>query len=222
MTCPIPRGTGAVSSTQPRPAGPVAVTAQGMAAEAIGLMLAMKGQAGDRIAAPDRVLPPETVFDPLVVMADLAIADLSDPEVIRAESGRLTMAASAASHLGEAMAATNARDLDLAIHHLRAVLIRIDRQSGFNVSPNLRDAALAPVLWRMAALDHGFGSYLCIGLDRLARRAGLLLARHDGGRILGAAAAQRLVASLREAGAYIARADSRSGWSRALGPAGWN
>ncbi len=190
-----------------------------IATDALRLTVAMSGQGG---AGLDRLCVPQVYSDLLAAVARHATVDLRDPGAIQTEGRRLALTAVAGSHLADAMDARNARDLDLAIHHLRSVLTRIDRQSAQIVTPDLRDAALAPVLWRMAVLDQGFDSNLCIGLDRLTRRAGALLARHDGGRILGAAARQRLIASLRDAGAYIAQADAQSGWARALGPAGWN
>ncbi|WEF25602.1 hypothetical protein [Paracoccus sp. S3-43] len=221
------RGLWQTGSRPPVPAVPArqaAVGARGMTAEALRLMLAMKGRAwGGQGGATPCALPeplPEPSTDPLALLVETATAGIDDPRTIRAETAWLALAVAAARHLDQVMAARNPRDLDLAIHQLRTALLRILRRSGLNVGPDLRDAALAPVLWRMAVLDRAFGSYLGIGLDPLARRAALLLARHDGGRILGETAARQLVDSLRAEGAFIARPEARCDWSRALGPAG--
>lgn len=189
---------------------------RGMAAEGLRLMLAMKG------LRPDREALGRLRADPLAALAEAATAGLDDTEVIHAETALLSQSLAAAEHLGRVMDARNPRDLDLAIHRLRMVLVNIQRRSGLNVGPDLHDGALAPVLWRMALLDRAFGSYLGIGLDGLTQRTGLLLARHDNNRILGPSLARNLIAVLRASGAFIACPDARCDWSRALGPAGRN
>ncbi|WP_295048276.1 hypothetical protein [uncultured Paracoccus sp.] len=205
----------ATGPARPVPAPPVASGGQGIATEALRLMLAMQGQIRD---GQGRRL--DCATDPQGLLVRLATDGIDDPQAISTETAWLALAMAAARHLDRVMAARNARDLDLAVHQLRSALLQIQRQSGLNVGPGLRDAALAPVLWRMAVLDRAFGSYLGIGLDRLAQRAEKLLARHDGGRVLTQASARQLVASLRDAGAFIARPEARCDWSRALGPAG--
>lgn len=129
-------------------------------------------------------------------------------------------AIAAAAPLAEVMAAANPRDLDLAVHQLRTVLDRIQRQTDPATGPDPRDAALAPVLWRMAVLDGAFEACLGIGFEQLARRVGRLIILHDLGP--GRDAARCLVSTLVETGAFIAQPEARHDWSRALGPAGRN
>lgn len=181
--------------------------------QAIRLMQAMKGRG--------TVLPHDAYGqEPDAIIARLATEDMDDPDIVLAERQWVRLACTAADCLDGIMSANNPRDLDLAIHQLRNALARFQRQSGFNVGPSLRDAVLVPVLWRIAVMDRAFGCFIGIGFDPLARRSARLLARHDGGRMLGEVAARRFVARLCATRAFVACPDARCDWSPALGPAG--
>ncbi|MCA3444678.1 MAG: hypothetical protein INF52_15150 [Rhodobacter sp.] len=80
------------------------------------------------------------------------------------------------ARLARVIAAASAQDLDLAVYFLRDELARIEprlhrhsRIPGhglFNI-----DIAFAPVLWRLATLDHQAGAFLLSGFPQLAEWA---------------------------------------------------
>lgn len=114
--------------------------------------------------------------------------------------------------LADVVAARNPRDLDMAIHRLRDMLLRVLTEG----CPPSQMAGLSPVLTRMAALDRAFDCHLCSGLRPLMDRAA-----HAGGRVrVDPAALRTYVDHVARSGAFVAHPDARCDWSSALGPCG--
>ena len=114
--------------------------------------------------------------------------------------------------LADVVSARNPRDLDMAVHRLRDMLLRVLTEG----CPPAQLTALLPVLSRMAALDRAFDCHLMSGLQHLADR---------GARIAGCArgdpaALRAYVEGVARSGAFVAHPDARCDWSPALGPCG--
>lgn len=126
----------------------------------------------------------------------------------------------AEERLAAVMAAQDARDLDLAVYHLRETLQRIGEGLGRLTPAGLQrvDVALAPLLWRLQVLDGRFGSQLGAGLPVLRAHAARLLAVPQVAALLDGAAAARLVARVRGSGAALADAEVWTIWDRAFAP----
>lgn len=129
----------------------------------------------------------------------------------------LSMAQGPLAHRAEALlegvvTACNPRDLDMAIHRLRDLLLRVLTEG---CSRSQLDG-LAPVLSRMAALDRAFDCHLCSGLQHLIDRA----ARARGPGPVDPAPLCAYVDGVARSGAFVAHPDARCDWSRALGPFG--
>ena len=114
--------------------------------------------------------------------------------------------------LEDVVSARNPRDLDMAIHRLRDMLLRVLTEG---CSP-ARLTALLPVLTRMAALDRAFDCHLCSGLQHLIDRA----ARVGGPLCMDRTALRAYVDRVAESGAFLAHPDARCDWSSAFGPCG--
>lgn len=108
--------------------------------------------------------------------------------------------------------AHNPRDLDMAIHRLRDLLLRVLTEGCSSVQLD----GLAPVLSRMAALDRAFDCHLCSGLQHLIDRA----ARARGRGPVDPAPLRAYVDGVARSGAFVAHSDARCNWSRALGHCG--
>lgn len=145
----------------------------------------------------------------------------TDPAQRAAQRDLLEQVVLAEERLAAVMVARDARDLDLAVYHLRETLKRIGKGlGGLTPAAGLErtDVALAPLLWRLQVLDGGFGSQLGAGLPVLRVHAARLLAVPQVADLLDRAAAARLVARVRDSGAALADAEVWTVWDRAFAP----
>ncbi len=214
-------------------------------AQAVAISLAVRGTSLERVPLRQPVdLADDTALrltcrraaQPQVVLRDpLAMLDLTedlhpdqplhprDP-VRRAEHREgLALVRTVFPVLDQVCNAKAPRELDLAIHLLRSRLTRIETllasaQATSGSGFSLLDTLLAPLLWRLKALDEVFDSFLLIGFGRLDARAGWLLARPEVRGELPAARRLDLPRQAWERGALVARRDEQPDWSAALGP----
>lgn len=114
--------------------------------------------------------------------------------------------------LEDVVSARNPRDLDMAIHRLRDMLLRVLTEG----CSSAQLTALLPVLTRMAALDRDFDCHLCSGLQHLMDRA----ARIRGRVRVDQTTLRAYVDGVARSGAFVAHPDARYDWSPALGPCG--
>lgn len=144
----------------------------------------------------------------------------TDPAQRAARRDLLEQVVLAEERLAAVMAARDARDLDLAVYHLRETLQRIGKGLGGLTPAGLErtDVALAPLLWRLQVLDGRFGSQLGVGLPVLRAHAARLLAVPQVADLLDRAAAARLVARVRDSGAALADSEVWTIWDRAFAP----
>jgi serine O-acetyltransferase len=147
----------------------------------------------------------------------------ADPELRGRHLAVIAHLAGADTHLAEAIEARNHRDLDIAIHLLREMLLRVERDlasRGAAPRPDARDAMIAPLIWRMMQLDRRHRSYLCFGMDRLvglARRMQTLA----GPRVLpDDPTSDAFLDRLSPDAAICLPQDRQPDWALALGPAG--
>jgi serine O-acetyltransferase len=147
----------------------------------------------------------------------------TDPELRAGQQGLIGHAADADARLAEVTKARNHRDLDIAIHLLRDVMLRIERSfDNRGAAPVLdaRDAVIAPLIWRMMLLDRHYRTYLCLGLDRSMALAGRMLDLPGADVVLDDLAAGEFLDQLSPEAVIRLPEDMRPDWAPALGPAG--
>lgn len=119
---------------------------------------------------------------------------------------------------------TDQRDIDLNTHLLREQLARIaPLLAGSGHVPRailLVDLALAPLLWRITALDRAFDTHLLSGFDALLARHVWLIRHPVLDDVLLPSRLADWLDSIRRNNALISRVQDRVDWSGALGPAG--
>lgn len=164
--------------------------------------------------------------EPLAILAHL---DELFPGVLfdtdadrRGAQDRLVLRALAADQrLEDVINARNHRDLDIAIYLLRDAMLRIERCfDDPGALPDMCDAAVVPLIWRMELLDRHHRMHLCIGLNRIVGRAARIAHLPGAAPFLGAAAQAEFLGQL-SARAILRLPDyEKPDWTPALGPAG--
>jgi hypothetical protein len=118
------------------------------------------------------------------------------------------------------------RDVDLQVYHLRDLITQLAPVLTNSGTPgraySLADLAAAPLLWRIAALDETFSTYLLSGFDALGDRLNWLLGHAQVRAVLDPAVRSDWIGAITSRGALTRKGDERPDWAGALGHKGPN
>lgn len=211
----------------------LAFTARGTDLPLVPVQAALSVADGDlRLTLRSGVAPALILRDPLVMLEfaeDLHPSQRllpRDPTLSAQHRQALSVLPRLARLIDRLSQASDPRDVDLQVYHLRDLLsqlIPVLAPSGPSATlPSLVDLAAAPLFWRIAALDQHFSTFLLSGFDAVKKRQDWLLGQAQVAAVLDSAVLSDWIAAIRARRALIAEADGLPDWTGALGPAGPN